>query len=52
MWGRGEEGARRGGLGRGPVGGPTGGPLSPPSIKLVSWPRALKKIEIRPDPAR
>ena len=42
----------RGGPGRGLGGGPTGGPLSPSSIKPVGWPRALKKIEIRPGPAR
>ena len=51
------QGGRGGGEGgerawRGPGGGPTGGQSSPPSIKPVGWPRALKKIEIRPGPAR
>ena len=39
-----------GGGGRG--GGLAGGLSSPPSIKPVGWPRALKKIEIRPGPNR
>ena len=46
-WGKGGGGGGGGGRGRG--GGPRGGPSS---IKPVGWPRALKKIEIRPGPAR
>ena len=57
-WGKGGRGSGRGGeegARWGPGGGPVGpdrGPSSPPSIKPVGWPRALKKIDIRPGPNR
>ena len=49
-WGGGGGGGEGAGAGK-PRSGILG-PSGPPNIKLVGWPRALKKIKFRPGSAR